>query len=569
MKPMRICFLEYALFERDVSSMPCYPIVMLLAQRGHDVHVITGGIDGRSRRNGVWIHEISVSLSSSLFLGHSEVNEALHVATRLYEALLFLSTEMPFDVVEAPLEGAQSFVAAHRYQAPIVLRVDSPSPSRRTTSGAVEALEHACLRQAAGLIASSEASVRETLKRYRLSAHHVPYLISTTDDDVAIDRRLAWYESLIRRAATPVTHVYQVMEALDEGDAVSTIARNIAHMLSDFGQPSRILARFWNKRLHNEVYPLHYALSYPGHLIFHYWGYNTSTWLLSASKGRKAIYYHNITPPEFFAHDRMLYERMKRGYKQLYSIMHHFDLIIGDSWYNVHELRRYKQESLPSIAIYPVIETESLHRKPFDQALLKRLKNPRETNIVFIGRIARNKRQDRLIELFHYYCREINPHARLWLVGSNTGDPEYYSDIERLRARLSSGDRIHCTGKVSDSELYAYYRAADVFVCASEHEGFCVPIAEAMAFDIPVIAFAAAAIPETMGGAGFLINRWDVPRIAELIHLLVSDGQLRERVVSRQRHALRRFSQEEARLRVKAVIDYLVDGVSSPMFVSV
>jgi glycosyltransferase involved in cell wall biosynthesis len=566
---MRICFLEYASFEQDVSSMPCYPIATLLAQRGHDVHVITGGIDGRSRRNGVWIHEISVSLSSSLFLGHSEVNEALHVATRLYEALLFLSTEMPFDVVEAPLEGAQSFVAAHRYQAPIVLRVDSPSPSRRTTSGAVEALEHACLRQAAGLIASSEASVRETLKRYRLSAHHVPYLISTTDDDVAIDRRLAWYESLIRRAATPVTHVYQVMEALDEGDAVSTIARNIAHMLSDFGQPSRILARFWNKRLHNEVYPLHYALSYSGHLIFHYWGYNTSTWLLVASKGRKAIYYHNITPPEFFAHDRTLYERMKRGYKQLCSIMHHFDLIIGDSWYNVHELRRYKQKLPPAIAIYPVIETESLHRKPFDQALLKRLKNPRETNIVFIGRIARNKRQDRLIELFHYYCREINPHARLWLVGSNTGDPEYYSDIERLRARLSSGDRIHCTGKVSESELYAYYRAADVFVCASEHEGFCVPIAEAMAFDIPVIAFAAAAIPETMGGAGFLINRWDVPRIAELIHLLVSDGQLRERVVSRQRHALRRFSQEEARLRVKAVIDYLVDGVSSPMFVSV
>jgi glycosyltransferase involved in cell wall biosynthesis len=232
-------------------------------------------------------------------------------------------------------------------------------------------------------------------------------------------------------------------------------------------------------------------------------------------------------------------------------------------------LRRYKQESLPSIAIYPVIETESLHRKPFDQALLKRLKNPRETNIVFIGRIARNKRQDRLIELFHYYCREINPHARLWLVGSNTGDPEYYSDIERLRARLSSGDRIYCTGKVSESELYAYYRAADVFVCASEHEGFCVPIAEAMAFDIPVIALAAAAIPETMGGAGLLINRWDVPRIAELIHLLVSDGQLRERIVSGQRRALVRFSREEARLRIKAVIDYLVDGVSSPMFVSV
>ena len=565
---MRICFLEYALFEQDISSMPCYSLAVLLSRRGHNVHVITGGIDGRSRYNGVWIHEISVSsLPSTFFSGSSEVNESLRVATRLYEALLFLSAEMPFDIVEAPLEGAQSFVAAYRYQAPMVLRIGSPSC--HATSETIESLEGACLRRAAGLIASSEVSIQEILNRYRVPSYRSPpVLVWEKEDDWAIDQRLKWYESLVQQASVLVTHVYQVMEALDEGDAVSTIARDVACILADFGQPSRILARFWNAQLSEEVWPLHYALSYSGHLIFHYWGYNTSTWLLCASKGRKAIYYHNITPPEFFLHDSRLYERMKRGYKQLRSIMHYFDLIIGASWYNIRDLRYYKHDILPSIAIYPVVESESLSAKSFDKNLFEHLKSSGKTNIIFVGRIARNKRQDRLIELFDYYYREINPNSRLWLIGSTTSDPGYYSEIERLRERLHSRYRIHCTGKVSESQLYTYYRAADVFVCASEHEGFCVPIAEAMAFDIPVIAFAAAAVPETMGGAGLLIKRWDVPRIAELIHLLVSDNRLRERVVSDQRRALTRFSQKEAQLRVKAVVDYLVDGVSSPMFVS-
>ncbi len=495
------------------------------------------------------------------------MNEALRVATRLYEALLFLSAKMPFDIVEAPLEGAQSFVAAYRYQAPMVLRIDSPSC--HASSETIESLEGACLCRAAGLIASSKVSIQEILDRYRVPSYRsLPFLVWEKEDDWAIDRRLTWYESLVQQASVPVTHVYQIMEALEKDDAISTIARDVACILADYGHPSRVLARFWNAQLSEEVYPLHYALSYPGHLIFNYWGYNTSTWLLDASKGRKAIYYHNITPPDFFMHDSLLYERMKRGYQQLCSIMHYFDLIMGSSWYNIHDLRNYKHNIVPSIAIYPVVESESLSTRSFDQNLFEHLENSKETNIIFVGRIARNKRQDRLIELFDYYCREINPNSRLWLIGSTISDSGYYSEIERLRERLHSRHRIHCTGKVSESQLYAYYRAADVFVCASEHEGFCVPIAEAMAFDIPVIAFAAAAVPETMGGAGLLIKRWDVPRIAELIHLLVSDDRLRERVISGQRRALTRFSRKEAQLRVKAVVDYLVDGVSSPMFVS-
>src|SRR5690606_7465246 len=101
---------------------------------------------------------------------------------------------------------------------------------------------------------------------------------------------------------------------------------------------------------------------------------------------------------------------------------------------------------------------------------------------------------DRLMELFDYYYREINRRAHLWLVGNDQGHPEYRYRLEQLRGSLASGERIHFTGKVAAAQMYAYYRAADVFVCASDHEGFCVPIAEAMALDVPVLAYAAAAV---------------------------------------------------------------------------
>lgn len=170
------------------------------------------------------------------------------------------------------------------------------------------------------------------------------------------------------------------------------------------------------------------------------------------------------------------------------------------------------------------------------------------------------------MELFDYYWREINPNSRLWLVGSEKSDPLYYAMLERLRQTLSSGERIHLTGKVAASAINAYYRIADVFVCASEHEGFCMPIAEAMVFDVPVIAYAAAAVPETMGGAGVLIHEWDVPRVAELMHLFVTDAGLRQRIIDGQRRVLSRFSEAEARVRIKAVVDYLLEGTISPLF---
>lgn len=380
---------------------------------------------------------------------------------------------------------------------------------------------------------------------------------------------LQFYQEVVAcnsKSRRDTAKIYQVMEALDFGDAVSTISINNATLLGELGQPSGILTRYAHGSVQSYTLPRDVILSDPDcGLIFHYWGYNHSTWMLPIAKGRKAIYYHNITPPHFLSAGSVAYRMTSQGYTQLGHILGHFDLLIGDSQYNIQSLVPYLAHPRPALHIYPVVDSDKVKAFPFDESLLTHLRSTGQVNILFVGRIARNKHQDRLMEVFDDYYREINRYAHLWLVGNENSDPAYRVELEQLRLSLASWNNIHFTGKVSDAETYAYYRAADVFISASEHEGFGMPLVEAMALDIPVIAYAAASIPETMGKGGILIREWDTPRVAELLHLTINDTALRQRLIEAQRLNLERFTAGEARARLKAVVRYLQSGEISPL----
>ena len=357
------------------------------------------------------------------------------------------------------------------------------------------------------------------------------------------------------------------MEGLDIGDSVSNITRRNADLLADIGVATHILARYAHSSLQHASLPPEHALAVPGSgLIFHYWGYNGLLWMLDALRGPKAMHYHNITPPHFFPSDTALYHNTARGYEQLRQIVDRFDLVIGDSRYNIAELAPFMAEPRPSLAIYPAIDAGEIRTQPFDHELLAALQKPNQINILFVGRVVRNKRQDLLLRMFDYYYREVNRQGHLWLVGDDTGDTLYRAELERLREALPSRDHIHFTGKVSEPVVHAYYRAAHTLVSASEHEGFGMPLAQAMALDVPVLAFAAAAVPETMGDAGLLITRWDNARVAELLHLALTDAPLRQWIVRSQRENLLRFSAAATRERLAAVVQYLRDGALSSFF---
>lgn len=365
------------------------------------------------------------------------------------------------------------------------------------------------------------------------------------------------------------TAVRQLAEALDLGDGVTAIVRRTADILAGLGEPREILARrVWvpDAILH-ETRPCHEILRPPDPgLVFHYWGHNSSVWVMDATRGRRALWYHNVTPPRFFAPGEPLHRLTARGYEQLAAIARRFDLLIGDSWFNVASLARYLRRPRPALHIHPIVEPDEERSAAVDEGLLARLRAEPGTKLVFVGRVARNKRQDDVVRAFDAYRGRFDPQARLWLVGNPQSDPAYRAELEALREALPGGAAVTLTGKVPDAVLRAYLRAADVLVCASEHEGFGIPLAQAMALDVPVVARAAAAVPETLGTGGVLVRGWDPRAVAEHVHAVHADPVRRAEVLARQRASVRRFSLAEAQTRLAAVVRFLRDGTPSPLF---
>jgi glycosyltransferase involved in cell wall biosynthesis len=164
-------------------------------------------------------------------------------------------------------------------------------------------------------------------------------------------------------------------------------------------------------------------------------------------------------------------------------------------------------------------------------------------NVLFVGRIAPNKRIEDHIRLAELYKRYVDSYYRFIFVGRYDGVPRYYAQIRALIAEFQMlPDRFWFTGPVPTADLGAFYRWADVYVSLSEHEGFCVPLVEAMAANVPVLAYAAGAVPETLGGAGVLFTPKDLELAAETLGLLVYDRAVRERVLEGQRRRLQDFT---------------------------
>jgi glycosyltransferase involved in cell wall biosynthesis len=164
-------------------------------------------------------------------------------------------------------------------------------------------------------------------------------------------------------------------------------------------------------------------------------------------------------------------------------------------------------------------------------------------NILFVGRVVPNKRIEDHIRLAEIYKRNIDSYYRFIFVGRHDGLPRYYQQVRALIDRYQMlPERFWFTGPVPDEDLAAFYRWADVYVSLSEHEGFCVPLVEAMAADVPVLAYAAGAVPETLGGAGVLFSPKDLELAAEALGMLVYDKPLRTSVIEGQRRRLDAFS---------------------------
>lgn len=337
--------------------------------------------------------------------------------------------------------------------------------------------------------------------------------------------------------------VHQVLATLGYGDAIGHEVLGIQRCLRGAGYRSEIYVETADPRL--EDLTLDYremvgAIDSEDILIHHFSIGSRASRTAYALPGRMALVYHNITPPEYFLGvHKDLVKLCFRGRRELTAYIDRCDVALGDSEYNRLELEAL---GFLSTGVLPVVPDFSHLDAVTDSPPVPfaRRFDDEQTNVMFVGRVIPNKRFEDIIRAFHVYRARFNPRSRLLLVGSYSGFERYLAMLHSLVAQLGVPD-VHFLGHVSNEELSALYDVADAFVCASEHEGFCVPLVEAFYKRVPVIAYASTAVPATMDGAGVLYDAKDPHHLARLIDAVVDDDRIAEAVLASQDAALDRL----------------------------
>ncbi len=350
--------------------------------------------------------------------------------------------------------------------------------------------------------------------------------------------------------------VHQIVPRLDAGDAVSHQALSIHFLLRRWGVDSRIYATGRDELGKRYAAPDRDYLPFMGRkedlLIYHYLLYCGNVEMYLRSRNKKVLIYHNITPAEHYRDFHLpLYRDCLRG-REMLPQLNCCELALGDSEYNRRELLAagFSEDRTGVLPICPT--TDRLDGVRVDREVLKRLSDGK-VNLLFVGRIVPHKKVDDVIRLFACYFRGVNAQSRLLLVGEPI--MSYYTALSLQVRRLGLEDRVAFMGKVKDGALKACYLASHYYISMSEHEGFCVPILEAFHFGLPVLAYAAAAVPETMGGAGVLFDRKDFPLLAELLGRLDRDEVTRRRIVEAQRQRLRDFDHQEFERKLRRIVE--------------
>ena len=357
--------------------------------------------------------------------------------------------------------------------------------------------------------------------------------------------------------------IHQVLATLGYGDAIGHEVLGIQRVLRAAGYQSEIFVETADHRLESQTrdYRELVDFSHRDNLLLHHFSLGSKASRTAyALPDRMALIYHNITPPEYFVGvHRRLARQTFRGRRELRAYADRCDLALGDSEFNRHDLETL---GFPRTAVLPVVPGFA-HLDLEPNWLVARDFDDEWTNIVFVGRVIANKKIEDLICWFHAYHTIFNPRSRLLLVGAQSGFERYVASLHQLVGRLDAS-HIHFVGHVSDEELVAYYECADLFLCASEHEGFCVPIVEAFYKQVPVLAYAATAVPSTMDGAGVLFEERDPIHVATLMDELISNVDLQDRIVSGQLAAVERLRARDFAGTMLGFVDRMLAGPRAP-----
>ena len=335
--------------------------------------------------------------------------------------------------------------------------------------------------------------------------------------------------------------INQWVPAAHRGDAVGDSARAVRDLLRARGHRSDIFALTVDEELQHDIRLFAEPDARLGDItILHVAVPSPMSGALAGLSGGRVIQYHNITPAHFFApYHPEIFRIAALGRTELAGLVGGVDLALGDSEYNRRELEALGFERT---GVFPIVVNTDRIQFGEPVRALEDCLDDGLANILFVGRIAPNKRIEDHIRLAEHFKRYVDTDYRFIFVGRTDAVPRYYASIRALMLRYEMpADRFWFVGSVPDDELAVYYRTARAYVSMSEHEGFCVPLVEAMAADLPILAYGAAAVPETLGGAGVCFTPKDLEYAAELLGMLVYDDAFRDRVISGQRRRMTDF----------------------------
>jgi len=331
--------------------------------------------------------------------------------------------------------------------------------------------------------------------------------------------------------------IHQILPTFSPGDAIGNEVIEINKTLRKWGYESHVYAENIHPQMNAKNYLEYDKISSKDNvLIFHFSIGSDASDYVRKLPDKKIIRFHGIAPEKYlFGINDYVQHLLVRGREELNLYPEITDLALANSRYTQLELSNL---GFKHTEVFPLLMNLNIYDKSPNKNLISKFDDG-YVNILFVGRIIPQKNQHILIKMFYFY-KLINPRSRLFLIGNFEGFENYRDQLQGIIRKLKLKD-VYIPGKVSMNDLISYYKLADVFLCMSEWETFCVPLVESMYFNTPILAFNCTAIPDTLGDSGILINKIKSQEIAEMIDLIVSDEAFRNKIIQKQQERLKYF----------------------------
>lgn len=353
-----------------------------------------------------------------------------------------------------------------------------------------------------------------------------------------------------------ITSVHQVIPVLAPRDAIGNHTMGLRALLRSLGLRSEIYAPIAVGERAGDAQPMEAFRGGPDTAVIYQCSTGSGLAAWCAERREPLVLdYHNITPAHFFdAWEPHVGVELRLGRTQLASLCPRARLGLGDSAYNAAELEAL---GLRPAAVAPILLDLADFDGRGDPATVERLRRAKADggrDWLFVGRVAPHKAQHRLIQALAFHRRVTGRPDRLHLVGGASSG-RYLQTLRDMIGALDLNGAVHLADSISFPDLLAHYDTADVFVSASEHEGFCVPLLEAMYRGVPVVALAAAAVPETLGAGGLLVGESSPAHLSSAVARVTEHDPLARALVASGRQRVECFTLDRTRAAMVAALE--------------